>query len=604
MDIRTGPTARAEPEALPDRLLVDRGGHVLPGGDAHRAQGGTDFIGGGDHPGDHPGLPVRRGGRNIWAILENKFDMKPLMIFLIGLVLASAPATAKVLTASLSSINSHVQLTLDSSMPSTPSRRQLRDILGDLANYSKDQLLYVKVDETVTAADLVRAVSDIQSSGLHNVVLMTSVEERGKRGTCQILIDTSKRKYEGCIPNDEFQGGFQETPETQQQEFAKEGKAHKAVNLASLSPVYPNVSESVARLSSTNENVQERGIRDLIEIGKSAAPAYDFLISIALSSNTLPKFRSGAADALRNIDETKASQQFIQELTNSSPAVREYAVDALMIIRRPEAALPLYERLRDESQSVRSRAGIALQFYKDSLPPELLIATLAKKDDKAREWAPWLLGCMHCQSAVEPLQAQLDDDDPNFRKSVVASLRAIRSKASVEPLIKVVRQDRDEDVRMQAIQVLGELRDPKASELLLELLNDPNPEIRTDTIGAIGALGIEEAKPRLRKILKQEMSRETLSAMGALCRMHDTNAIPLIVDHLSTNDETVTYYCMQGLVELGAEDELLKLQQRENPRIRAAAEKALLKLKKRKNPPTKATPASGESPQDRSHIVP
>ncbi|MBU4285739.1 MAG: HEAT repeat domain-containing protein, partial [Verrucomicrobia bacterium] len=192
--------------------------------------------------------------------------------------------------------------------------------------------------------------------------------------------------------------------------------------------VYPEISESVARLSAPDEYVQERGISDLVGMGKAAAPAYDILISVALSSDNLPKIRSGAAQALRNIDEARAAIKFIGELTNCSPTAREYAVDALMIITRPEAALPLIDRLRDDNEQVRHRAGIALQFYKGAELGASLMTALTNKDDKARTWAPWLLGRMKYEPAVQPLIELLADDNVSFRQSVIAALRDMKAK--------------------------------------------------------------------------------------------------------------------------------------------------------------------------------
>jgi len=347
---------------------------------------------------------------------------------------------------------------------------------------------------------------------------------------------------------------------------------------------YPPVSESLERLSSSNQYVRDRGMHDLVGMGKAAAPAYDMLSAIALSSNSLPRTRSSAAEALQNIDGARAAAQFIRELTNSSPTVREYAVDALMTIRRPEAAIPLFHRLRDENEHVRGRAGIALQFYKSEELHALLLGALSDPTDKAREWAPWLLGKMHSKAALVPLHALLADDSPVFRKSVVAALRDIQSKSSVSPLIEVVARDQDDEIRMRAIQCLGEFGDKTAAATILAALGDDNPEVRAYAAGALGSLNVEEAKPRLRELLNQGIGRETLAAMGALCQMRDTNAIPLIVRHIETGNEGAALYMMQGLIELEAESEIQRLKHHDNPLVRASADRALTKIEKKKHP--------------------
>ena len=351
---------------------------------------------------------------------------------------------------------------------------------------------------------------------------------------------------------------------------------------------YPPVAESLDLLTSTNQHIRDRGMRALVGMGKAASPAYDVLITIALSSNSLPRTRSSAAKALQNVDAPKATMHFVQELTNSSATTREYAVDALMTIRRPEATVPLFHRLKDENEQVRGRAGIALQFYKNKELEKLLLESLSNPTDKAREWAPWLLGRMHSEAALAQLHALLADNSPDFRKSVVAALRDIQSKISVSPLIEVVTHDEDDEIRMRAIQCLGELGDQKAAATVVAALDDENPEVRAYAAGAIGALGVDDARPRLREILKQGIGRETLAAMGALCQMKDTDSIPIIVGHLNSENEIITQYMMQGLIELGAESEIMRLKTQGNPRVRSLAELALQKLQKRKNHPTKS----------------
>jgi HEAT repeat protein len=344
---------------------------------------------------------------------------------------------------------------------------------------------------------------------------------------------------------------------------------------------YPPVSESVERVSSSHEYTQERGISDLVGMGKSAAPAYDFLMCVAVSSNKLPKIRSGAVQALRNIDEARASAQFIQELTNSTPAVREYAADALMIITRPEAAMPLLERLRDDNERVRGRAGIALQFYKDDRLAEALIAALQNKADQARQWAPWLLGRMKRQDAIVPLTNCLGDDVPAFRKNVIAALRDIKSKDAAPALLAVVRQDKDDEVRSRAIQCLGEIGDAFVGTPLLQYLTDPNPEIRASVAGALGMLRVEEAREPLRKMLGGDSPREKLAAMGGLCLLEDLEAPRLIVSSLDRQPPELVPYFMQGLVELNAVAEITSLQSHTNEAVKSAAQKALQKLEKR-----------------------
>jgi len=71
---------------------------------------------------------------------------------------------------------------------------------------------YVIVDDKVPAATLVQAVHDIQSTGLHNLVLMSPAKHDGKDGMYKITVDATKRRFGGCIAGVEFDSGFHESP--------------------------------------------------------------------------------------------------------------------------------------------------------------------------------------------------------------------------------------------------------------------------------------------------------------------------------------------------------------------------------------------------------
>jgi HEAT repeat protein len=361
-------------------------------------------------------------------------------------------------------------------------------------------------------------------------------------------------------------------------------------NWAAAGAVDADVTAAIEQLSSPQEETRARAAIGLGDIGQTALPAYDALFSLALS-NDLPKVRKAAASALGKITKERAVDEFIEKLKANSPAViREHAADALMVseLRSPKAVAPLVEALRDESERVRRRAGIALQFYHDEKLEGMLILALGNSHDKAREWAPWLLGRMKSRAAIAPLHALLSDNDAAFRKSVIAALRDIKSRESIAPLIVAATQDKDDDVRSRAIHCLGELDDGSASRTLLGLISDNNPEIRVCAASALGRLGVREAKGPLRKMLGADANREALAAMMALCQLRDEQAIPLIVKRIKELQgqqiELIGRFT-DSLVELGAEKELLLLSKHDDNNIKTAANAALRKVEAgRKSP--------------------
>jgi HEAT repeat protein len=193
---------------------------------------------------------------------------------------------------------------------------------------------------------------------------------------------------------------------------------------------------------------------------------------------------------------------------------------------------------------------------------------------------------MKHEPAVQPLIACLADDNVSFRQSVVAALRDLKAKQAVAPLIALAKTDAKDEVRMPAIQLLGELGSPDASETLMGLLSDPNPEVRASTVGALGSLGVTEAKQPLCEILRKATGKERLAALGALCHLGDTNAVPIIIDALDSDDHLLAPYLIQGLLELGATGAVVRLREHDNEAVRVAASNALKRIERKGSQPS------------------
>ena len=58
---------------------------------------------------------------------------------------------------------------------------------------------------------------------------------------------------------------------------------------------------------------------------------------------------------------------------------------------------------------------------------------------------------------------------------------------AVGPLAEALREDKDSDVRLIAAVALGELRDVRAVEPLIEALKDTDPGVRQNAVEALGS---------------------------------------------------------------------------------------------------------------------
>ena len=115
---------------------------------------------------------------------------------------------------------------------------------------------------------------------------------------------------------------------------------------------------------------------------------------------------------------------------------------------------------------------------------ELLIETLARKDGVARS-AARELGKMRNERAIQPLAGLLSD--PEVKQAAAEALLAFGAKA-VGPLLEVLRSG-DGDARQMAVFALGEIRDKRAVEPLIHLMQtDDVYAVRTTAATALGQI--------------------------------------------------------------------------------------------------------------------
>ena len=92
------------------------------------------------------------------------------------------------------------------------TRSSLTNLLGKLGSLDKDVGIYVCVDKQASALSLVSAISDIQGTGLHTIILICPAVENGKTGAYQLSIDATKQLMSrGCCGGDGIESGFHES---------------------------------------------------------------------------------------------------------------------------------------------------------------------------------------------------------------------------------------------------------------------------------------------------------------------------------------------------------------------------------------------------------
>jgi HEAT repeat protein len=193
--------------------------------------------------------------------------------------------------------------------------------------------------------------------------------------------------------------------------------------------------------------------------------------------------RRGAAGALGKCKDAAAVDTLIVALKDPDNDVREAAISSLGKIGDRRAIGPLVLALVDIDSNVRRVANITLQRLNPNWPaseealqvvPELR-AALDFGDSAVRYAATSVLGRMGKLSQRQP-----GDTDGTTVLTAVGQKRRKVFNVFVELL-----KDPDRDVRLASVQSLGKLGDPRAASALMTAMSDADEAVRRAAAEAV-----------------------------------------------------------------------------------------------------------------------
>ena len=116
-------------------------------------------------------------------------------------------------------------------------------------------------------------------------------------------------------------------------------------------------------------------------------------------------------------------------------------------------------------------------------------------------------------------------------------------KIELIPKLLNLLQDNDPTVRLNAAEVLGNLKVQQAIPQLLLLLQDNNSIVRSNAAKALGNLKVKQAIPQLLLILHSNDSWESANAAKALSNLKAQQAIPQLLLLLQNNAPPSSAFC-------------------------------------------------------------
>ena len=187
-------------------------------------------------------------------------------------------------------------------------------------------------------------------------------------------------------------------------------------------------------------------------------------------------------------------------------------------------------------------------------------------------------------SVVTALRARMNDSEDRIRRHASRGLGILHAEPAIPELLVAVAQDRDTEVRFEAVRALRKIGDASVGDRLLPMLNLNVDRVRNEIITTLGSLRYRGAVADLTRVFEQakpgDWSR-TL-ALSALADIADPSSRPVFLDAKADKDVSIRLYANEGLARLAdpslgtmmSADRLVE----KNARVQAAQAFGLLRI--------------------------
>ncbi len=184
-----------------------------------------------------------------------------------------------------------------------------------------------------------------------------------------------------------------------------------------------------------------------------------------------------------------------------------------------------------------------------------MMAALFARDDSLRAKATEIVAC-YCQDKAF-FNVSLEDDSVEVRRAVVSAL-CDNLIPDAQEILSSCLADPDPHVMIYAAQGLYVLKDPRGVEVLIQKLQDDNPDIRLQAVQAAGRYTIAPLMKHLGQIVEEDSERSVrsaaLEAIEQLQRAEEEAALRNIrvhIEHISVTEHPLLHCYVSVLGESG-----------------------------------------------------
>ena len=206
--------------------------------------------------------------------------------------------------------------------------------------------------------------------------------------------------------------------------------------------------------------------------------------------------------------------------------------------------------LKDNDQQLRKMAAKAAIGVQDPDLVPVLIETLKNpyEVESVRYLAAEALGEMREEKACEPLLDALKDENVAVRYSAASALSGIGGDTVVKGLVDALK-DQNEFVRSQVAYALGRIADPKSLDALFGAVSDEHDAVRFSIAEALGKFPCGDVMTELEGRLSKADCGMRLALVEVLGQIKDDRAVEILRKVLRDPDSDMSFRASLALME-------------------------------------------------------
>lgn len=247
--------------------------------------------------------------------------------------------------------------------------------------------------------------------------------------------------------------------------------------------------------------------------------------------------RVKAAKDLAISKDKNAVPYLIEALDDPDKNVRAEAINSLALIGDKMAVLSLKEKLKDKEEFVRKRAGEALALIADSNnDTQLLEEILLGQNKEISCSAMNALGMQERKNCLPVLIKCLHIEDKGIKKSALWAINRIGAKDKATDL-HFLLDDKDPEIRTETIRILGYFHDASAVDKLIQMYDKEDIQTKSTILVSLKIIKDPRAIPLLKKAMHDENEQIKYQAREALQDLAGADSI-VSLDELKSNLES------------------------------------------------------------------